>query len=783
MLGITISKSHNRFRLWPVLMMTGLMGLGWLSADSALASQTVLQDIKISAKDNDTVIDIGLGLPLQYVKHFPQSFGEIIQVQLLIDPESGRSIHKEVRQGEELNPPEGMEPLLIYVTYEEGVPGGPYLTLRFVKPVRFRLDAQKSLTSMSITVFGEEEVVEKPPVTPDLEPLDEEPTAPKAKAKTPTKKEADLGQLMAKARQALTFGDNDGAIRLLRKIISVSGNPHEQDARELLGLALERSGQIPRAKFEYKKYLELYKEGEGPKRVQQRLTALQNIGLGVERRQKLRVAKRGKKADEFRTFGRISQDYSTRLVQDEFEDEDEEDQSTLDKWVTSQRISTHASVRGRYRSDESIVQMVFVGSHNLGLTSNDRTESRVSDLYVDYEELKLGTTRMGFQGVFGRQRARNSGIFERFDGMDLGLRFFDGFTLHALGGQVVSFHDVSYDKQFGAVRAELGKRKAALTGNAYFVAQTVDEMDDRQAVGGDFRYNSKIHTFFGGLDYDVLFNQPTIGNLRWGWQWSPKSRFNLSYDYRKFLMTSTTVNQYTYRRTDNNDGTFEDIRLETVEEMLKVMTEEHIRELADLRQPASQTFTAGTTYQINKNKQMNIDISMFKTEAYQSIIFDEIDPQINENVNEVYGDSANNIDALMNDQINNSEATTSTMFTGQFIASNWYATGDLHVLGLRLSTFNSYNDVVFFWNGRLPPLGQWNLRPRANLGMREFTDDDPNALKGQRYQISPSIKVDRRWGKAWVFEAEFGFDIFQYSDNSDLDQSQQLVRIGYHYSF
>ena len=212
------------------MLRTILLVLFLLYSASTIAAEVILKEIHITARDEDTKIDIDLGTPLEYVKHFPQSFGEIIQIQLKLPADQGRGIHKEVRQGNELKTPAGAEPLLIYVTYEEGVPGGPYLTLRFVKPVRFHVEAQPSPTHLSITVFGEpKKEATIPPVEQIVEGQEAQPAVVQ-----PHPRDADLGQLMAKARQALTFGDNESAIRLLRKIIAASGNPHEQDARELL---------------------------------------------------------------------------------------------------------------------------------------------------------------------------------------------------------------------------------------------------------------------------------------------------------------------------------------------------------------------------------------------------------------------------------------------------------------------------------------------------------------------------------------------------------------------
>ncbi|MCG6968881.1 MAG: hypothetical protein LJE85_03850 [Gammaproteobacteria bacterium] len=747
-----------------------LLGPRWIGANlalalfmlyctSATAAEVILKDINIAARDEDTSINIDLGAPLEYVKHFPQSFGEIIQIQLKLAADRGRDIHKEVRQGNELKAPAGMEQLLIYVTYEEGVPGGPYLTLRFVKPVRFRVESQTDPTHLSITVFGEPK---KQAQTPELE-LDVDTAKSKPTPAEPDKQESDLGQLMAKARQALTFGDNEGAIRLLRKIIAVSGNPHEQDARELLGLALERSGQIPRAKFEYKKYLELYKEGAGPIRVQQRLTALESIG-GVQRREKLRVAKRARKVEEYKFFGRWSQDYSVRLIEQNVDDPNDDETTVLGTVVNSQRASTHASLRGRYRTNDRIVQTVFIGSHNYDFENSYYTEGRISDLYIDWDEIRLGLS-----GVLGRQRARSSGVYERYDGLDLAYRVVDGATPHILVGQTVSYYDVDYDKQFGAIRTELGKRKSKLTGNVFVVAQNVESDTDRQALGGDFRYSTKLHSFFGGVDYDVYFNELNLLNLRWGWQLNANSRLNFSYDFRKLIMFTNAL--YNLRVSDGNLN-----RALRYDELTKILTEERAKELALNRTNESSSITVGNTYQISKTKQLNTDLSMYRSAPLEDFVFtqDEKDEFLR-----VTGSSQPLLDHVGYD------GTTSYNLTTQLIANNVFAPQDLQIVGFRFGKFsNTFDDYVLFYNGRLAPWFNWNPRPRINIGYRN-SRGGTNVVQADRIQISPSIKVDRRWKKSWVTELELGFDGFYYEkvENAPDDQNGYFFRIGYHYTF
>jgi len=791
-----LTRQANERRISVLAIVLSVCCLFLASALQAVnAAQTVLQDIKIVPKDAETHVNFGLGLPLNYVKHFPQAVGEILQIQLFADAELNRKIHKEIRQGADLAPPPGNKQLLVYVTYEEGVPGGPYLTLRFAKPVSFRVDAGDSLTRLTVvikddqeekpsnTVVSEADKAEKSQAIPAPETAPKGPaismktlreqvfnqpkktdkeTDKKANEKDKSQKsvagrlknkkeEADAGQLLAKARQALTFGDNDGAIQLLRKIVTMPKSEHTQDARELMGLALERNNQIPRAKFEYKKYLKIYKEGDGAVRVQQRLTALQSIIS--DKRKKLRRSTRNKQGDNYSVFGRWSQVYSTRFQQREPENDD--DAVGSEDLVLTRRTDSHLTLRGRYRTEERNVQAVFTGNHSYDLIDSTDTEHRISSLYLDYDVFKHG-----YYTILGRQRARNTGVFGRFDGVIGGYDVLPWMRANAfLGTPVESNNDRGLDKRFWGVKLDIGKRNDPVNINVYLVDQTVDGFNDRNAVGTGFRYSDKDHTVFGLLDYDVLFNEVNLFNVRWGWKYLEKSRLNVSFNRRQLLFLTSALNGQP---------------LETsMSSMVAEFGVEELRQLAKDRTSESDTLTVGNTYQFDRDNQLNVDLSVFSSSG-------TVDRQ----------DIARPVGCVNNNDAADCTFTkpvfgapgTGNQYTlsAQFIAGNFFAERDLYVFGLRMSAFDSYNDISLFGNARLPGINRWMPRPRLNLSYREIVDGQ---FPGRRVAIEPSIKVDYAWKKEWVFEFELGVELIEYSNESTDDEVRQNIRIGYNYTF
>ena len=762
---------------------------------NALAAETVLQDIRIEAKAKDTLeVRIDLGIPLTYVKHFPQTSGEILQIQLRLPDDVKRQPQKEVRQGaQDLKPPEGQEPLLIYVTYEEGVPGGPYLTLRFAHPVRFDVNTGSNLVSLVITVFddqkpkpeekAEEKVVEsgKPPVgaasgaavagaaaavTAEKpaaatgadqaaeKPAGEKPTATEGervlqpgKETEKAKESNEISELMAKARQALTFGDNATAITLLRKIVTMPENEHTQDARELVGLALERDNQIPRAKFEYKKYLKLYEEGEGPTRVRQRLAALESVS--AEQKKKLRRSTRTEEGDSYTVFGRWSQAYFARYQQQQPKNDDESVDS--EDITLTRRVDSNLSVRGRYRSEDTNIQMVLTANNSYDQEDSSDSESDLSALYVDYDAFKAGYT-----AVVGRQRARNTGIFSRFDGVLTGYQVLPWIKPNIYFGKPVELNDDrNLDKNMYGFSVDFGEKNDPFNMNLYYIYQSVQEMDDREAVGLSLRQTSKDMTTFGLLDYDILFEQTTLFSLRWGWKFVEESKLNLSYNYRNLLFASNALNSQPVT-TDMDD-------------LQSLLSDNEILQLAEDRTSVSQTFTIGNSYQFNKNNQLNVDFSVFKSSGTNTSELDDKNPP------GVGGDNIINT-------VQGSDATgVQYTLSAQWIAGNLFAAQDLYVFGTRYSDLDTYQEVGLFSNARLPLLGNWKPRPRLDMSYRSFGSG--SSTDGYRVSVAPSVQFDYRWRKEWIFDFEFGFEYVQYSDDTVDDEIREDIRIGYSYTF
>lgn len=710
-----------------------------LLASNSMASQVVLEEIKIKEGEGQTVIDVLFGVPLKYQKHFPQKSGEIVQIQLELDidreEEKTRDIHKEVREGGELLSPEGHKSVLVYVTYEEGVPGGPYLTLRFSHSVQFEVITGPDRKSLSVKVF-ESTVAQTDSKEAGVEP-----------------KESSVDLMMAKARQAITFGNNKGAIELLRKIISAPQNPHTQQANELLGLALERDQQIPRAKYEYKKYLKRYPEGEGADRVKQRMVALQDIR--VQPKRKLRSSRAETNPSQFTTFGRFTQSLSEYYLDRDLDGTAED----LEVQLQQRLLSSHFSIKSRYRGDDRTVQAVLNASQTHDYLAKDAREAAVlrgSDpsryetdeadiqrVYIDVDDRLYGYT-----ATVGRQSSRNGGVFGTFDGVVAGYRVAPFWRVSAIAGKPLIrtySNDEIYEKFVYALTADVETKDKQFGSNMFFVQQEVDGILDRQAIGANLRYARKGLSLFGLLDYDVAYSAMSIFNLRVGWNYTESNKFNFSYNRNQLVMTSQAI------RGMNG--------IETIDELLDYLPESEIRRIALERTQVYQTLTIGNSYQMTKDQQFNFDVTL----SDSSSIPEGENPQSLEVIAPL-------------------EATgLQYNYSFQWISSDTFIERDLYVAGIRLSDYDSYTDTSVFVNARVPMFEKWRSGFRLNISNRE------SVSTGKSITISPVLKLSYRLNKEWSFDAEIGLDYVDHiSEPGVVDQPDEVRRrmqLAYNYTF
>ncbi len=122
----------------------------------------------------------------------------------------------------------------------------------------------------------------------------------------------DVRQLMNEAKDALRDGELERSVALYTRALQMTGAGHRREAREYLGLARERNGQVAHARAEYEAFLAEFPEGTDAERVRQRLagmlSAAQSLALNNAARRGAAVAQAA------HTMGAVALGFSWRGV-------------------------------------------------------------------------------------------------------------------------------------------------------------------------------------------------------------------------------------------------------------------------------------------------------------------------------------------------------------------------------------------------------------------------------------------------------------------------------------
>jgi hypothetical protein len=731
------------FRVAALLLAAGLAA----TAGAARAAEgEVLQGVQVIEKDDTIDLQIDFAIPLQYMRHFPPTTGDILQIQLRADAEApaaekpaedapAEQTPEQVAQEasiaaarsaakrESLSPPATDLVPLVNVNYEGEVPGGPFLTLRFKFGVEYTVAAGPANRSVIVSVKREAGGGARV-------------SGGDAEAMTDEK----LDELMVDARQNLAREEYGRSIQLLSKLLQLPNHKYSQEAKELMGVARERKGQVARAKLEYQEYLRLYPEGEGADRVKQRLAGIELAQ--VEPREKLKEVKPTAKTT-FDTFGRFSQRY--------YSDQTTFKSSGSFEGGTDSRstLTSFLNVSGRYRSDEYDIRSFFNAHDVRTLQGSGDDNTEINSVYAD---VRNKPNKVG--ALVGRQSSNKGGVFGRFDGAWVSYEIKPKTEIAATVGKPVGFSssDIDADRVFFGTSVAFGTFKEFYDANAYYIEQKVEGMVDRRAVGGDLRYTQKFTSMFASIDYDLFYGKMNILFLRGGWKVNDQTRVDVNYNVRQspLLMTTNALQQ---------EG------ITSFKELQAVATEAEIRAKVPQVSSLSRMLTIGAVYEFDQNNQLNADVTVSSIDGKPA--------------------TAKLNDTTPNDSSDDTIAAQEKYgpeysYSVQLISSNYLVERDIHIVGGRYSTGESRTTTSLFVRSRFPYKEQWYFGPRVQLDQTKNDADGSNLT-----HPSVAIKADYRWKKTVSFEAELGYDINDYSggSTSSLDYSRMTLFLGYNVDF
>ena len=536
-----------------------------------------------------------------------------------------------------------------------------------------------------------------------------------------------VDQLMADARKAMVAGQVSKAVQIYTKVLRAANHDRHAEAQEYLALAREKKGQKAHAKAEYQRYLLLYPDSDGAGRVSQRLAAL----LASDRRPSqtetaIRESNRrelGSGAGDWRIQTFFSQ-YYRRDVNQLNEEDDVVSQSALysdvnvDARRRGQRFDFSSRLSAGYRND-------FLGD-DVG-SGNDL---RISYAYADLADAE---TRL--RGRIGRQSRNSSGVLGRFDGLNLSYQASERIFLNAVAGKPVNSDSdgIDSEKTFYGTSANFGPILGNLELGLFYVKQNIEGIDDRQAIGTEFRYFGENQSLWGLVDYDTSHNEIGSTFVQGSWRFASHLTLHGSVDRRHSPYLSTgnaLIGQ----------------PVQTFSELMVLMTEEEIRQLSLDRTPLTTSYTLGLSHSLSPKLQINADANQTTIEATPESGGVAATPQ-----------------------------ATYSYFSTTVVASSLLREGDVSMISLRLSDSDTATVVSLNLDSRFPLGRSWRINPRFRIDRRQIMSDSSH-----EWLFTPGLRIQFRRGRRYRIEFEAGKRFSQHEvGDTDMNRESYFLNIGY----
>jgi tetratricopeptide (TPR) repeat protein len=502
-------------------------------------------------------------------------------------------------------------------------------------------------------------------------------------------------QLTDEASRAMVAGDYTRAIRIYTKLLEDPLNLSQPEIQEMLGLARARNRQFAHAMAEYERYLQLYPDGEGAARVQQRLAALLTATKLPKR--KLRAAKNASQYNQWDVYGGLSQYYRR-------------DVNALDtegQQVTQSALATDLYLTARGRTGDSDFQAQFSGGYLYDFMQDTAgNDTPVSNMYVDG-----ANRRFGIALRLGRQSRSTGGVLRRFDGAWFSYRYVPWSKINLVAGYPgqTTLNGVERNQRFYGVSFDFGPFSDAWDFNTFLINQRADGITDLRAVGTEIRYFGNNRSFMSLIDYDISFKELNTFLFLGNWTFPNKLTLNAIADYRKSpVLTMSNALQ-------GQPG-------ESLSDLLTTPDEDQVRQLALDRTPDSRSFTIGSSRPLNETLQITGDINLTSrsgTPAFGGV---------------------GAIEGTGNDY----------RYSMQLIGSGLIKDGDITIIGVRYSNLTAAKISSFIVNTRYPVNQIWRISPRLRVDFRQNKDDT------RQWVAAPALRLESRWKKRLTLELDAG---------------------------
>ena len=536
--------------------------------------------------------------------------------------------------------------------------------------------------------------------------------------------------LMDEARKLMVAGDVARAIQVYTKVLQLPNHSSKPEAQEYLALAREKKGQMAHAKAEYERYLALYPNTEGAGRVSQRLAAI--LATGRQLNGSVGTINAGGSKQRIEPSKWKMQSYVSQYYR-----RDSNQQNDENEIVSQSALYSDVNFDARRRGERfDFSSRLSAGYRNDFLDEGEGTgnQARVSYAYAD-----LADAKSGLRGRIGRQTRNTGGVLGRFDGLNLSYKATERILVDAVFGKPAysATDGVDSERSFYGASVNYGPILGELELGAFFIQQDIEGVDDRQAVGAEFRYFGENQSVWGLVDYDTLYDELGSAFLQANWRFANRLSLYGSYDRRHSPFLST------------GNGLIGQ-PVETFSDLLEIYPEEEIRQFSIDRSPLSTTYTLGMSHSLSPKVQINADINETSVDATPE-----------------------------SGGVPGMPATTFRYFATSIVASSLLKEGDVSIFGIRYSDSDTSRVMTLTLDSRFPFGKTWRVNPRLRVDRREGLADS-----SYEWLYTPGIRIQYRRSQRFRVELEAGKQFAQReSVAADSDRESFFFNIGYQVFF
>ena len=133
------------------LVVVACLAAGWLIQAEPVRDKIIASAL-LRVEGDNTLLDVHLTFPFRYLSHFPQETGEELRIRIVPVSVPSSDLGAVLRR-EGVTPPDAGIAAIDEVIYEGDSTNGPWLTIRFTRPVRYQVIPGSDYRSVTIAIL------------------------------------------------------------------------------------------------------------------------------------------------------------------------------------------------------------------------------------------------------------------------------------------------------------------------------------------------------------------------------------------------------------------------------------------------------------------------------------------------------------------------------------------------------------------------------------------------------------------------------------------------------